>query len=174
MRRETGAAIVLLLCLLIKFPGFVRDYRWLAAVSDQDASFDSIAASARGSQGESASPSQGLESDHHRPLSTQARPVGETSRPASASGLEESALSDSPQKAPFRVPEAYRRDPLAYLSSAPPESLLILPGIGPVIAERIANAAGGKRSFTRWEDLLSVKGIGPKKLEILKQIANTP
>jgi DNA uptake protein ComE-like DNA-binding protein len=51
---------------------------------------------------------------------------------------------------------------------------VFLPGVGPVIAERIANAAGGQRRFIRWEDLLSVKGIGPKKLQMLKQIANNP
>jgi competence protein ComEA len=57
------------------------------------------------------------------------------------------------------------------LSTADPESLTALPGIGPVIAERIAKAARGKGPFTHWDDLLAVKGIGPKKMEKLKRFA---
>jgi competence protein ComEA len=70
------------------------------------------------------------------------------------------------------VPAAYRQDPLKYLSTAPVDSLQLLPGIGPVIAERLASARTGKRLFTRWEDLLDVKGIGPKKLQQLKDYVN--
>jgi len=70
-------------------------------------------------------------------------------------------------------PLSYRENPLAFLSLAPTDSLQLLPGIGPVIAERIAIARSGQRSFTTWEDLLSVKGIGPKTLERLKQAAAT-
>ena len=71
------------------------------------------------------------------------------------------------------VPLSYRRNPLAFLSLAPTDSLRLLPGIGPVIAERVAVARSGQRSFTTWQDLLAVKGIGPKTLERLKQAADT-
>ena len=70
------------------------------------------------------------------------------------------------------IPDAYLAAPLEFLSNAPVDSLVLLPGIGPVIAERIANARSGKRSFTRWEDLLEIKGVGPKKLDRLKQLAD--
>jgi len=73
---------------------------------------------------------------------------------------------------PRPVPDGYRQNPLHYLSTAPPDSLILLPGIGPVIAERLASARTGKRLFTRWEDLLAVKGIGPKKLERLRSLAD--
>ncbi|MCZ6766945.1 MAG: helix-hairpin-helix domain-containing protein [bacterium] len=71
------------------------------------------------------------------------------------------------------VPRSYLENPLAFLSLAPIDSLQLLPGIGPVIAERVAVTRSGQRSFTKWEDLLAVKGIGPKTLERLKQAACT-
>lgn len=70
------------------------------------------------------------------------------------------------------VPDAFRRDPLGYLFTAPIDSLCMLPGIGPVLAERVASARTGKSLFTRWEELLAVKGIGPKTLEKLKRLAD--
>jgi len=76
--------------------------------------------------------------------------------------------SDHVSKAPAR----YLSNPLEFLSTAPVDSLVLLPGIGPVIAERIADARTGKRSFTSWEDLMAVRGIGPKKLDRLKRLAH--
>ena len=69
------------------------------------------------------------------------------------------------------VPLDYRRNPLRFLSRAPADSLTLLPGVGPVIADRIIGARTGKRSFTKWEDLLAIKGIGPKTLERMKRLA---
>ena len=69
------------------------------------------------------------------------------------------------------APQSYLDNPLAYLSSAPADSLMLLPGIGPVIAERIVGARSGKRLFTRWEDLLIIRGIGSKKLQRLRTFA---
>lgn len=68
------------------------------------------------------------------------------------------------------VPQSFLRNPLFFLSNAPSDSLTLLPGIGPVLAERIAGARTGKRSFTDWDDLLAVKGIGPKKLDRLRTL----
>lgn len=50
------------------------------------------------------------------------------------------------------------------VNSAAADQLLLLPGVGPVTAERII--AG--RPFLRIEDLLRVKGIGDKTLERLR------
>jgi len=69
------------------------------------------------------------------------------------------------------VPQSYLQNPLKYLSQAPIDSLQLLSGIGPVLAERLANARSGRSSFTLWEELLSVKGIGPKKLQKLRELA---
>ena len=70
------------------------------------------------------------------------------------------------------VPPDFRRNPLIFFSSAPKDSLVLLPGVGPVLADRIVSARTGKRSFTRWEDLLAIKGIGPKTLERMKRLAD--
>ena len=70
------------------------------------------------------------------------------------------------------APQSYLDNALAYLSSAPADSLVLLPGIGPVIAERIVSARSGKRLFTRWEDLLVIRGIGSKKLQRLRTFAS--
>lgn len=69
---------------------------------------------------------------------------------------------------PPDVPAAFSADPLVYLSTAPPESLTLLPGIGPVLAARIAQARSGKSTFISWEELQRVQGIGPKRVARLK------
>jgi competence ComEA-like helix-hairpin-helix protein len=48
------------------------------------------------------------------------------------------------------------------------EELDVLPGIGPELAGRIIEYRTG-RQFLQAEDLLKVKGIGPKKLEGMKR-----
>ena len=99
-------------------------------------------------------------------------------RPADSSNVDSLAPakvtgdpSKPSQKHAMTAPVGYLADPLEFLSNAPVDSLVLLPGIGPVIAERIANARTGKRSFIRWEDLLTVRGIGQKKLDRLKRLA---
>ena len=72
-----------------------------------------------------------------------------------------------------RVPLSFTLHPLIFLSTAPADSLTLLKGIGPVLAERIIETRNGKGPFTSWADLLAVKGIGPKKLEMLKTQAGT-
>lgn len=84
----------------------------------------------------------------------------------------DSAQSRRPRsKQKQTVPAAFVRNPLAFLSRAPVDSLVLLKGIGPVLAERIAVARSGKGPFTSWEDILSIPGIGPKKVSKLKEQA---
>jgi DNA uptake protein ComE-like DNA-binding protein len=47
---------------------------------------------------------------------------------------------------------------------APPDTLALLPRIGPALAARIVEERG-RAPFGRAEDLLRVKGIGPRTLE---------
>ena len=49
------------------------------------------------------------------------------------------------------------------------ESLTLLPGIGPVIAERILARRNNEGPFEMVEDLLSIKGIGVKKFEKIEK-----
>lgn len=68
------------------------------------------------------------------------------------------------RRAPRTVPSSFSRDPLLFLSTAPPESLDLLPGIGPVLAARILEARETRGAFATWDDVLDVKGIGPRTI----------
>ncbi|HDM90242.1 MAG: hypothetical protein DRQ06_01470 [Candidatus Hydrothermota bacterium] len=54
------------------------------------------------------------------------------------------------------------------LNSARYDELILLPGIGKKTAKRIIELRRKKGGFRRIEDLLEVPGIGPKKLEALR------
>jgi competence protein ComEA len=77
---------------------------------------------------------------------------------------------------PASAPAAIRElsDPLMFLSSAPPESLELLPGVGPVLAGRIAEARRERGAFRSWDDLDRVRGIGPKTIERLQSLSQQP
>jgi predicted flap endonuclease-1-like 5' DNA nuclease len=66
---------------------------------------------------------------------------------------------------------SYVRDPLRFLSTAPADSLQLLPGVGPVLATRLLDARRGLGSFRSWDDVDRVRGIGPKTIERLKSAA---
>jgi predicted flap endonuclease-1-like 5' DNA nuclease len=109
-----------------------------------------------------------------RPLFELRKETGPATEPAAnrsaqaPPGKDAKPKADRSRKAP---PPDFLRNPLVFLSSAPKDSLVLLPGVGPVIADRIIGARTGKRSFTKWEDLLAIKGIGPKTLERMKRLA---
>jgi competence protein ComEA len=70
------------------------------------------------------------------------------------------------------VPTRYRSQPLTFLNTAHPDSLCLLPGIGPVLAARIADARSGQRPFISWDDLRArVSGIGSKTIARLRHAA---
>ena len=64
-------------------------------------------------------------------------------------------------RSPLIPPRSFLTSPLVFLSHAPADSLDLLPGIGPVLAARIV-AARGARGFSSWDEVLAVKGIGPR------------
>jgi competence protein ComEA len=61
-------------------------------------------------------------------------------------------------------PLSFFADPLVFLSRAPADSLDLLPGIGPVIAARIVAARSSHGKFSSWDDVLAIKGIGPRMI----------
>ncbi|HXV14691.1 MAG TPA: helix-hairpin-helix domain-containing protein [Candidatus Krumholzibacteria bacterium] len=62
-------------------------------------------------------------------------------------------------------------DPLAFLSTAPADSLELLPGVGPVLATRIVAARRDRGPFRSWDDVDRVRGIGPRTIERLKALS---
>ena len=54
------------------------------------------------------------------------------------------------------------------LNQAAADDLQLVPGIGPVLAERIVEVRGEQGGFRSFEDLGAIKGIGPKKLGALR------
>lgn len=55
------------------------------------------------------------------------------------------------------------------LNRATEEELVVLPGIGESLANRIVEYRRAKRGFSSLEELMEVKGIGRKKYEMLKR-----
>ena len=54
------------------------------------------------------------------------------------------------------------------INTASYDELLLIPGIGPKLASDIIRVRE-KNRFTKVEDLMKVKGIGPKKIEIISR-----
>ncbi len=55
------------------------------------------------------------------------------------------------------------------LNCATQETLIELPGIGPATAKKIILYREREGGFNRTEDLLTIRGIGPKKLQAISQ-----
>lgn len=92
-----------------------------------------------------------------------------TPRPADVSAGSERGGAKPAPRAPG-APPTFAANPLLFLSTAPVDSLDLLPGIGPVLADRIARARGATQRFTTWDQLLAVRGIGPKTIEKLQAL----
>jgi competence protein ComEA len=82
---------------------------------------------------------------------------------------EEAAVSDAAETAPAPAPAANIKFPLD-LNAATASELEALPGIGPVLAERILAYRSEIGKFTSVEQLREVRGIGAKKLDAVKDL----
>jgi competence ComEA-like helix-hairpin-helix protein len=82
-----------------------------------------------------------------------------------------SAAADTAPPAPHSRPFPHK-PPLPSagidVNSAPPETLVQLPGIGEAYARRIVAYREEHGRFSRIEDLMRVSGIGPRKFEALR------
>ena len=54
------------------------------------------------------------------------------------------------------------------LNKATLEELIKLPRVGPAVAQRIVEFRKEQNGFRKAEDLLNVRGVGPKTFELLK------
>jgi len=54
------------------------------------------------------------------------------------------------------------------LNQATSEELEVIPGLGPILSQKIIEYRKAKGSFRKLEDLMQVSGIGPKKFEQIK------
>ena len=64
----------------------------------------------------------------------------------------------------------YPNTPMIDLNLSTAQELEVLPGIGPVLAQRIVEYRNQVGSFQSIEDLDEVKGIGTKKLQVLRPL----
>lgn len=64
---------------------------------------------------------------------------------------------------------AQQRDSCIDVNSAPIATLKKLPGVGPVLAERIVAYREANGPYTEAAELSSVKGIGPKKVKKMQK-----
>ena len=55
------------------------------------------------------------------------------------------------------------------LNTATPKQLEALPGIGPVLANRIVEFRAKKGGYKRIEELLAIPGVSEKKWKVLRQ-----
>ena len=65
---------------------------------------------------------------------------------------------------------ALRKGQQIDLNKATVEDLQLLPRIGPSLAKRIVEGRAARGSFSQVDDLLRIRGIGPKTLERLKPL----
>lgn len=95
-------------------------------------------------------------------------PAGPAS-PASAPSPPSLAPAKKPAStAPSPPPKPKPRGKIN-INKATPAQLQALPGIGPVMAQRIVAYRQQKGLFTKPEDLLDVSGIGPKTFEKMRE-----
>jgi competence protein ComEA len=85
---------------------------------------------------------------------------GEASVPTTA--------SVSPPRTPRSAPQAAAVQFPIDLNSATAEQLEAIPGIGPVLAQRIIEYRQMRGRFQSVDELLEVRGIGPKRLESMR------
>jgi comEA protein len=79
-----------------------------------------------------------------------------------------SAHPKKPRKRHHSTKKKPAHPPVLNLNSASLSQLQLLPGIGPKMAQRIVDYRKAQGSFSSPEQVMDVKGIGPKKFEKLK------
>jgi competence protein ComEA len=91
--------------------------------------------------------------------------------PVTATAQRHATQSPALQRSSSLAGSSFRANPLTFLSTAPAESLDLLPGVGPVIAGRIIDARRARGSFASWDDVLAVRGVGPATITRWRALA---
>jgi competence ComEA-like helix-hairpin-helix protein len=93
-------------------------------------------------------------------------------RPASRAGQSQTVerASRSPRAPKRQPPVADEPAPPLDLNRATPAELTRLPGIGPVLAQRIVEAREAVGRFGAVDDLVTVRGLGRAKLDRLRPL----
>lgn len=74
-----------------------------------------------------------------------------------------------PEKMEAPAKEISKKSDIIEINSATHEDLTSIPGIGPVLADRIIQYRENQGRFRSIEDLKNIKGIGQKKFDNLKK-----
>jgi predicted flap endonuclease-1-like 5' DNA nuclease len=90
--------------------------------------------------------------------------------PSTAAAIDSARVARPRSPSSPAIPARFPLQPLAFLSSAPAESLEALPGVGPVLATRLVDARRARGPFRSWDEVDRVRGIGPKTIERLKAL----
>jgi len=69
-----------------------------------------------------------------------------------------------------KVPTPEKSVTIVNINTATLDDLVTLPQIGPAIAQRIIDFRTEHKSFGSIEEIMNVKGIGPKKFEKIKPL----
>jgi competence ComEA-like helix-hairpin-helix protein len=96
-------------------------------------------------------------------------PLAAPPRPSRPPPAPRPAIKDSPLDAGARVEAVADPRPLD-LNAATAEQLSRLPGVGPGLARRIVEERQRRGRFESAEGLRSVLGVGPRKLEALRDL----
>jgi len=80
----------------------------------------------------------------------------------------EETLGEKSETIKGRPVKEQKKDEKININRATLEELITLPGIGPVLAERIIEYRKQSGGFKRIEEIMKVKGIGRKKFARLK------
>ena len=78
--------------------------------------------------------------------------------------------AQAPIAAPLPVTEPAKTSPKVNLNRAGVDELQMLPGIGPVLAQRMVEWRKAHGRYRTVDDLQEVKGIGKKRLEQLRPL----
>ena len=81
-------------------------------------------------------------------------------------------VAEPPTQASLPGPAIPANPTLISLNSASPAELDLLPGIGPSLANAIVSYRQAHGPFQEVEQLLDVPGIGPSKLEAIRELVN--